>query len=108
MEATYWLFVVLIAGFLSIGYGMNHVMRLLERISDDLRPLADQARKREKQARESRMEDLAALSDANEAGKRDMTMDEYRKLEAKAEAAGLTVEEYEAKEAKRTENTPHT
>jgi hypothetical protein len=108
MEATYWLFVVLIAGFLSIGYGMNHVMRLLEKISDDLRPLADEARKRERDAREARMDDIRAFGDANEAGRRDMTMDEYRKLEAKAEAAGLTVEEYEAKEANRTEKSRHT
>lgn len=96
------------AGFSGVLSLLNRIAKLIESLQKDLGPLAEQARKRETRARDAQIEDFLAHRDANEAGRRDMTMDEYRKLQAKAEVAGLTIEEYEAREAKRTENSPHT
>lgn len=111
MDATIYLIIfgiIVAAGFSGVLSSLNRIANLLESLRRDLGPLAEEARKRETRARESQIEDFLALNDANEAGKRDMSMEEYRKLQAKAEAAGLTIEEYEAKEAKRVENPTHT
>jgi|GEM_PF-1094428 hypothetical protein len=111
MDATIYLIIfgmLVAAGFSGVLSLLNRIANLLESLQKDLGPLAEEARKREKEARDARMEDIIAFGDANEASSRGLTMDEYRELEAKAEAAGLTVQEYEANEAKRTEDTPHT
>jgi hypothetical protein len=36
MAATYWLLLVLTAGFLALAHALNHIMRLLEEISATL------------------------------------------------------------------------
>jgi hypothetical protein len=68
------------------------IIDLLTNLLKDLGPLMREACKREREASAARLEE---------------ELNEYRKLQAKAEAVGLTVEEYKASEAKHTEAAPH-
>lgn len=111
MSLTFWIIllgILILCGFGTVARGFQRILSALYLIVDGLaeiykllKPIAEEARKRERAPSRISFADRMASIEADNAEERGLTVDEYRDLVSKAATAGMTVEEYEAKEGKR-------